>query len=209
MDRLLNSNSKTIDLTEAILEIINEKKPQTTKQLMLMIKERFNLEEKIILASVLKLQAEGAIKLENQALESQNLTTYMKTGAALRYGATIAAAALAASFVLIIPENFYPWIYLRNVFGIIIVLFLPGYAFIDALSPVNRPDKASTGNLDTIEQFGLSIVFSIAIVTIVGLLLNFSPWGLDLNAMILSLLTFTLAFSTAAAVRKYNIKREA
>jgi uncharacterized membrane protein len=96
----------------------------------------------------------------------------------------------------------------RNVFGVVFVLFLSGYAFMEALFPVNMPAKTSTENLDTTERIALSIAMSIAIVSIVGLLLNYSPWGRDLTAMILSLLAFTLVFATVAVARKYNIKRE-
>jgi hypothetical protein len=206
---LLNSNSKTDDLTETILNFIYEKKPESIKQLVIMLKESLDFEEKVILNSVLKLQAEGAIKLEDQSLQSLGNTPYLETGDALWYGATIAAAVLSAVLIFTIPDNFYPWIYLRNVSGIIIVLFLPGYALINALFPVEKPNKTSTGNIDAIERVALSIVLSIAIVAIVGLLLNFSPWGLDLHAVILSLLTFTLVFATVAAARKYNTKKEA
>ena len=205
---LLNSNSKANDLTETILKVINEKKPQSVKQLTAMLKESLDIEEKVILESVLKLQAEGIIKLENQALQSQSLATYLKTREAIWYWVTIAAGAITAALVFTISENVYPWVYVRNVFGVIFVLFLPGYAFIKALFPVNMPAKTSTGNLETIEQIALSIGMSIAVVSIVGLLLYYSPFGLDLTAIVLSLLAFTLVFATVAVARKYNIKRE-
>jgi hypothetical protein len=205
---LLNSNSKANDLTETILKVINEKKPQSVKQLTTILKKSLDLEEKEIIKSVLKLQAEGIIKLENQALQSQSLATYLKTREAIWYWVTIAAGAITAALVFTISENVYPWVYVRNVFGVIFVLFLPGYAFIKALFPVNMPAKTSTGNLETIEQIALSIGMSIAVVSIVGLLLYYSPFGLDLTAIVLSLLAFTLVFATVAVARKYNIKRE-
>jgi len=206
--RLLSTNSKANDLTETILKVINDKKPQSVKQLTTMLKENLEIEEKEIIKSVLKLQAEGIIKLENQALQSQSLATYLKTREAIWYWVTIAAGAITAALVFTISENVYPWVYVRNVFGVIFVLFLPGYAFIKALFPVNMPAKTSTGNLETIEQIALSIGMSIAVVSIVGLLLYYSPFGLDLTAIVLSLLAFTLVFATVAVARKYNIKRE-
>jgi hypothetical protein len=75
-----------------------------------MLKKSLNLEEKVILESVLKLQAEGAIKLENQPLQSRSFATYLKTGEALWYWVTIAAGALTAVLVFTISENFYPWV---------------------------------------------------------------------------------------------------
>jgi ribosomal silencing factor RsfS len=205
---LLSSNSKANDLTETILKVINEKKPQSVKQLTIMLKESLDLEEKVILESVLKLQAEGVIKLEDQSLQSRSLATYLKTGEASWYWVTIAAGAITATLVFTISENFYPWVYVRNVFGVIFVLFLPGYAFIKALFPVNMLTKTSTKDLETIERIALSVGMSITLVSIVGLLLYYSPFGLDLTAIVLSLLAFTLVFATVAVARKYNIKRE-
>ena len=205
---LLSSNSKANDLTETILKVINEKKPQSVKQLTTILKKSLDLEEKEIIKSVLKLQAEGIIKLENQALQSQSLATYLKTREAIWYWVTIAAGAITAALVFTISENLYPWIYVRNFFGVIFVLFLPGYAFIKAFFPANLPGKISSESLETIERIALSVGMSIALVSIVGLLLYYSPFGLDLTAIVLSLLAFTLVFATVAVARKYNIKRE-
>lgn len=208
-DRRLSSNSKANDLTETILKVINEKKPQSVKQLTSMLKESLDLEEKEIVKSVLKLQAEGVIKLENQALQSRSLATYLKTGEALWYWVTIATVAITAALVFTISENVYPWVYLRNFFGVIFVLFLPGYAFIKALFPVNMPIKTSTKELETIERIALSIGMSIALVSIVGLLLYYSPLGLDLTAVTLSLLVFTSVFATAAVDRENQVRKKA
>jgi len=197
----LSSNSKADDINEKILKVIAERKPQSVKQLTTMLKESFGLEEKVILESVMKLQTEGLIKLENQALQSRSLATYLKTGEALWYWITIAAGALAAALVLAISENVYPWVYVRNVFGVIFVLFLPGYASVKALFPVDMPLKTSTKELETIELIGLSVGMSIALVSIVGLLLFYSPFGLDLTAVVLSLLGLTLILATVAVLR--------
>jgi hypothetical protein len=205
--RVLSSNSKTNDLNEIILRAINENKPQSVKQLTTILKETLDLEEEKILKSVLKLQAEGLIKLENQALQSRSFATYLKTGQALWYWVTIAVGAITAAMVFTIPEDFYPWIYARNVLGVIFVLFLPGYALIKALLPVNMPMRTSTGDLDTIERIALSLGTSIALVSIVGLLLNYSPWGIELTAIVLSLLALTVVFATAAIIREHWVSK--
>jgi uncharacterized membrane protein len=49
------------------------------------------------------------------------------------------------------------------------VLFIPGYVTAELLFPKGR-------ELDTIEGFGLSVGWSLALVPLVGLLLNFTPW---------------------------------
>jgi uncharacterized membrane protein len=200
--RILSSDSKTSNLTKKILEVINEKKPQSVKQLMEVVKETSGFEEEEVLESVLEMQAEGIIKFESEALRSRSSVTRLKIGKILFwYWMIIAIGTLAAVSIFTIPVDFYPWIYARNIFGVIFVLFLPGYALIKALFPVNMPIKTSAENLEMLERFALSIVMSIALVAIVGLLLNYSPWGIKLDAMVLSLLAVTLIFATAALVR--------
>ena len=203
----MSNNSKANDLTRVILKVINEKKPQSVKQLAKMLKESLDLAEEEIIESVLKLQAEGVIKLENQALQSRSLATYLKTGEAFWFWVTIAAGAITAAMVFTISESVYPWIYARNVLGVIFVLFLPGYAFIKAFFPINVPVKTSMGSLEAIERIALSIGMSITLVSIYGLLLYYSPWGLDLTTIVLGLLAFTSVFATAAVIREYQAKK--
>jgi uncharacterized membrane protein len=206
----MSDNSNDDELTRAIIKTINEKKPQNVKQLTTFVKERLPITEEKILDAVLKLQNQGTIKLENQPLlASMKLATYMKTSQALWYWATIATATITVAIVFTVPEDFYPWTYLRNALGIIFVLWLPGYTFIKALFPVQLPIKTSTQNLDTIERIALSLGMSIALVPIIGLILNYTPWGIRLTPTVLSLFALTLVFATAAAIREQQTKKQA
>jgi uncharacterized membrane protein len=205
----LSNNSKADELTQTIIQIINERKPQNVQQLTILVKERLPITEEKILDAILKLQSQGTIKLESQPLlASLKLATYLKTSQALWYWATIAIATITVAIVFTVPEDFYPWSYLRNAFGAIFVLWLPGYAFIKALFPVQVPIKTSTENLDTIERIALSLGMSIALVPIIGLLLNYTPWGIRLTPIVLSLLALTLVFATAAVIREQQIKKQ-
>ena len=199
--RLLSINSKCNHLNKIIIEVINEKKPQSVEHLTKMLKENFDLTEEEIMESVLKLQAKGIIKLDNQATNSMSLETYLKTGKAIWYWMTIIAGAITASMVFTISDAAYPWFFARNVLGIIFVLFLPGYAFTKALFPTNVLAKTSMENLETVTRLALSIGMSIALVSIIGLLLYHTPWGLDLVAIVASLFAFTLVSATIAVIR--------
>jgi uncharacterized membrane protein len=66
------------------------------------------------------------------------------------------------------------------------------------------PIKASDKDLDTIERIALSVGISIALVPMVGLLLNYTPWGINLTPSTLSLAALTLAFATAALIREHQ-----
>jgi hypothetical protein len=206
----MSDNSNDDELTQTIFKTINERKPQNVKQLITFVEERIPITEERILNAVLKLQNQGTIKLENQPLPaSLKPATYMKTSQALWYWATIAIATITVAVVFTVPEDFYPWSYLRNALGVIFVLWLPGYTLIKALFPVQVPIKTATETFDTIERIALSVGMSLALVPMVGLLLNYSPWGIRLTPIVLSLFALTLVFATAAAIREQQTKKQA
>jgi hypothetical protein len=203
----LSANSRADEIAQIIIQVMNERKPQSVQQLTALVKERLSATEEEILESILKLQSQGKIKLESQPPPaSLKLASYLKTSQALWYWATIAVATITVAAVFTVPEDFYPWSYLRNVLGIILVLWLPGYASIKALFPVRMPIQTSTENLETIERIALSIGMSITLVPIVGLLLYYTPWGLSVTPIVLSLLALTVVLATVAITREHQTK---
>jgi len=90
---------------------------------------------------------------------------------------------------------FYPESLLRKVLGLAFVLFFPGYVFIAALFP-NRKE------LDNLERLALSFGLSIAIVPLIGLGLNYTPWGIRLKPILVSLTFFNIAFALMAMHRR-------
>jgi hypothetical protein len=196
----LSSTSQAKELTATIIRIVSERRPQNVKQLIILVKEELSLPEEKIIDAVLNLQSQGKIKLDNSSLQASPKQ-------ALWYWATIAIAAITVVVVFTVPEDFYPWSYLRNALGIIFVLWLPGYAAIKALFPTRLPIKTSTENLDAIERVALSLGMSLALVPIVGLLLNYTPWGIRLTPIVLSLLALTIVFATAAIIRENKAKK--
>ncbi len=88
----------------------------------------------------------------------------------------------------------------RYVVGSIFVLFLPGYATLEALYP-------GEGDLSPLERLALSLGLSLAIVPLIGLALNYSPWGIRLKPIAASLAAYTTALLLVAAYRKYLLTR--
>ncbi len=82
----------------------------------------------------------------------------------------------------------------RMVLGLPFVLFFPGYVLIAALYP-RRSD------LDGVERVALSLGLSLAVVPLIGLVLNYTPWGIRLTPILVSLALF-IAVCSAAAVRQ-------
>jgi len=72
----------------------------------------------------------------------------------------------------------------RVVLALPVVLFIPGYCLIAALFP-------KKDDIDLIERIMLSIGCSIAIVSLIGLGLNFTPWGIRLEPIVIVLTLLT------------------
>lgn len=86
----------------------------------------------------------------------------------------------------------------RNVLGLPLVLFLPGYALIAALFPAKS-------DLDGIERTALSFGLSIAVVPLIGLGLNYTPWGIRLLPILISLSVFTFIMCGLAYLRRTKL----
>ena len=106
--------------------------------------------------------------------------------------ALIVVNALAVSTVLV--TVLFPLEILRIVLGLPFVLFFPGFTLISALFPKREW-------MNNIERVVLSFGISIATVTLIGLILNFTPWGLRIEAVLYSLASFTIITSVIAWIR--------
>ena len=200
---------KQPDLSETILQIIKEMKPETVSQLAQLVKETSPASEQEILDKIIQLQNDGKLQLTPQPQHRPlSLSAYMKTYDTAWYWTTLALTLASIAAVFTIPADLQPYVFIRYVLGMIFILWLPGYTFIKALFPRTAPGRPATSlthtvqNLDTIERIALSIGLSLALVPITGLLLNYTPWGITLTPTVLSLAGLTLAFATAAMLRE-------
>lgn len=100
-------------------------------------------------------------------------------------------------FSIYLMPQVYPWVYLRYAVGAVFVLFVPGYTLIEALYP--KADE-----LERLERFALDVGLSLAVVPLVGLVLNYTPWGIRLDPIFASLSLLTVALGVAGVYRKYG-----
>jgi len=186
-------------MDQYILDVVMKNNPKTVNELVKLVQPKYPIPEKEILEHILHLQNQGKIALKNhQAPVTPLLRSYVFSTKANWYWTIIAVAAATALLVFTIPENAIPIVYARYLLGSIFVLFLPGYSLIKALFP--------TRELDNIERTALSIGMSLALVPITGLLLNYTPWGIRVTPVTLSLLALTTVFATAAIIREHETK---
>jgi len=107
------------------------------------------------------------------------------------------AVSLIFMMIYVLPGT-PPFIYLRYILGSVFVLYLPGSSLIELLYP-------RSGELSQLERLALSIGLSLALVPLVGLILNYTPWGIRLDPVFASLSLLTIGLAGGAVYRKFTI----
>jgi len=89
----------------------------------------------------------------------------------------------------------------RIALGLLLVLFFPGYVLLATLFPRRE-------SLDGIERVALSLGLSLALVPLLGLVLNFTPWGIRLTPIVTVLSLWTAAFAALAWGQRRRVAPE-
>jgi uncharacterized membrane protein len=111
---------------------------------------------------------------------------------------------LANTIVVFAIQDNSPYSVIRYVLGFISLLGLPGYSLVRILFPVASSSKENV-RVDDLMRFAFSVVFSIAIVSIVGFALDYAL-SVTLESLVFCLSSITIIFATTAVVRE-NRKR--
>ena len=85
---------------------------------------------------------------------------------------------------------------IRLLLGLVFIIFLPGYALFTILWPLHEKEDLT--------RYGISFGLSIAIAPILGLVLNFTPFGLNLISILVALNLFTLPLLSGGFLRRYR-----
>jgi len=105
------------------------------------------------------------------------------------------------TILLAVVIAFVPSTIARIILGLPFLLFFPGYTLMAALFP----KKESLGG---VERVALSFGLSIAVVPLIGLVLNFTSWGIRLEPILISLAVFIIAASGVAWYRREKLAPE-
>jgi uncharacterized membrane protein len=89
---------------------------------------------------------------------------------------------------------------LRIILGLPFIIFIPGYILIFSLFPTKKTDRG----IDLLERVTLSFGFSIAIIPLIGLGLNYTSWGIRLESILLCIFVFIIFVGTLAIYRWFN-----
>jgi hypothetical protein len=149
---------------------------------------------------VWRLDEQGKVELQDLPPATRSLSEYLmhwERNVWLYASLAVSVATIIAIYLL--PADM-PLVAIRWVLGSLFVLFIPGYVTVEALFPKGR-------ELDTIERFALSVGLSLALVPLVGLLLNYTPWGIRLNPIVVSLTILTVGLAMVALAREYGLSK--
>lgn len=103
--------------------------------------------------------------------------------------------------VLFVPLAIFTSGALRTILSLPFVLFFPGYTLISALFPAK-------GKLDGMERLALSLGLSLALVPLIGLILNFLPWGITFTPILLAVFGFIFIMSLFTFYRRAKLLPE-
>jgi len=147
-----------------------------------------------------KLDEAGKIQLIDLSIDQPSKSGTYAQDSGIRHGSISlylslsAAIATFAAVYLLPPEDVL--VPIRWVLGILLVIFLPGYVTVQALFPKRDMDK--------IERYAFSLGLSLAIVSLIAFLLDYSPWGVRLDPVVTTLVLYTVCIGLIALYRKYR-----
>jgi len=189
----VGGGAKLSDLEEAIRDRVASRRGMCVGDV---VSPELGYEVHEIAKALYRLSRKGLLRLVDPS-PPKRFSDYLLS----RYNLGFAVAVLLVSLCL--ASIYLSWlssvfVALRMALGSIFVLFLPGYSLVEALYPKEE-------DLSPLERLALSIGLSLALVPLVGLLLNYSPWGIRLDPVVASLSTLTLALLLASAYRKFGV----
>jgi len=106
----------------------------------------------------------------------------------------IALSLILIAAILAIPDSFA-----RVVIGLLFILFFPVYALISFLFP-------KEDDLGIIERMALSFGLSIAITPLIGLGLNYTPFGIRLGPILTCITAFNIVFAFLTEYRRNSVE---
>ncbi|WP_081882645.1 DUF1616 domain-containing protein [Methanobacterium sp. SMA-27] len=159
-----------------------------------------NLTSAILLIGIFTiLLSFNALKKDTTINEDDDVKTIDKTSFISKDLLLIFLTTLLAIIFIVTPKLNETFI--RTILGLFLILFIPGYSLIAALFP-------KKDDLNGIERAALSFGLSIAVTPLIGLALNYTPWGIRLTPILISLSAFTIIMVLIAYIRRRSVPED-
>jgi uncharacterized membrane protein len=175
-----------------ITEIIHSRPHRTIREITNELQstdKSISLEE--VQEAFRSLQQDGIVRLYDPT-KLHSFGKYLRHDTSFWIVCLIMAATLA--LVYFAPSDGL-WLAVRISLGTVFVILVPGYALLSLL--VGRT------KINYLERLVLSIAASLAVISMIGLVLNSGPLGLELNVIVLSISCFSLIFMILASYRSF------
>ena len=172
--------------------MISESDSATLGSLSRDVQSKLGYKTDRVLKRLMELEEAKKIKIEEKA-PFKSLGKYASSPIALWFWVAVFATMLSLGLIFVSSGV---GLYLRYLFGGSLVLFLPGFALVEFF-------YAKRKELDDLTRVAFSIGLSLAIVALIGLSLNYTPFGIRLVPVAVSLASFTVIFLALALRRKH------
>ncbi|MFX1510563.1 MAG: DUF1616 domain-containing protein [Promethearchaeota archaeon] len=189
---------------ELILDALRSRRFSTVQEVVQELQGK-GVPEDITMRMIRDLANEGKVLLNLPGAREETVMTpvsgipaYLRSMLALDLWLTLILLILGLSTTLLIPVELYPLVILRWVFGGLLLVFVPGFAFIRALFPFER-------YIDRWERLALSCGLSIALAVLVAFGLNFTPWGITLVPTAAVLASISIICILIATIRRARV----
>jgi len=187
------------ELAEKVLNLIRNGRPMNLEEAVRAASSAFGAKPEEVAKRIYLLREAGMASMKD-ADPPLTLPSYVKSPYSAWFWALVGLVCASVALVYFSPG---PLAYLRYALGSLFVLYLPGSALIELLYPKRK-------DLSQLERVALSLGLSLALVPLVGLLLNYTPWGIRLDPIVVSLSILTVGLAAGAVIRKFGyLKLEA
>lgn len=133
--------------------------------------------------------------LENAEISFTSFTHFFKKTIFSWYWSLFFFSVFAAIIVLNVQVSQNPLIFLRFSLGSILILFLPGFGLLKVLFKNKK--------LLSVEVIAISVGLSLALTPTICLFLNFTPYGITENTIVIGILIINTIFSLIGISKTY------
>lgn len=172
-----------------LMSVITKGEPESLNKLVRMARAVGYSEEDTI-SEISRLEKLGRLKLDSSKQNVREFKRLLFSFSMLWFWVVIAASIIAIISVLAISPSLFPFVYIRWIFGLAILLYVPGFCFVKALFPNKE--------IENLETQILSVSSSLILVILVGLSCNFTPLGISELPIVVILSSISVMLASVA-----------
>jgi uncharacterized membrane protein len=159
-----------------------------------------SVSEEEVVTAIKRLQDKGVLELKRVIPAFHSFWMFLAHAQwSLSFWSIMVFVFLALSVIYLLPVE-YPLVIGRWILGTVLVAYVPGFSLVQALFPGAK-------ELDGIERLAYSLGLSVALAMVVAILLNWTPWGIRLEPVTISLAAVTMVLAVIGAYRQYLVLR--